>query len=109
VDPTVSPQGILLRQPNDKAGDARDGRRAAGLALIVRVVLSSGQLACQAGGVASVTGKMPVQRMRGMSRQRSESHRVGRLVPPLRCDWQAITRPPIALVRDVAAIARALA
>jgi hypothetical protein len=52
---------------------------------------------------------MPVQRMRGMSRQRSESHRVGRLVPPLRCDWQAITRPPIALVRDVAAIARALA
>ena len=36
-------QRILLRQANDKAGDARGRRRAAGLAPIARVVLARGQ------------------------------------------------------------------
>ena len=43
VDPAVSPERILLRQANDKAGDTRDCPRAAGLAAIARVVLARGQ------------------------------------------------------------------
>ena len=43
VDPAVSPHRVLLRQPNDKAGDARDRRRAAGLAAIAHVVPVGGQ------------------------------------------------------------------
>ena len=42
VDPAVSPQRILLRQPDDKAGDAPDCRRAARRALPARVVLLRG-------------------------------------------------------------------
>jgi hypothetical protein len=45
VDPAVSPQRIPLRQANDEAGDARDCRRAAGLASSARVVLSRGRFA----------------------------------------------------------------
>ena len=45
VDPAVSPQRILLRQPDDDAGDAGDRRRPAGLAPVARVVLTRGQLA----------------------------------------------------------------
>ena len=45
VDPAVSLQRILPSQANDKAGDARDCRRAAGLAPLARVVLARGQLA----------------------------------------------------------------
>ena len=45
VDPAVSPQRILLRQPNGKACDAPDCLRAAGLAPPARVVLSGGQFA----------------------------------------------------------------
>jgi hypothetical protein len=45
VDPAVSPQRILLRQPNDKAGDAGDRRRPAGLAPTPRFVLARSQLA----------------------------------------------------------------
>jgi hypothetical protein len=45
VDPAVPPQRILLRQANDQAGDARDRRRAAGLAPLARVVLVPGQFA----------------------------------------------------------------
>jgi hypothetical protein len=44
MDPAVSPQRILLRQANDKAGDARGRLRAAGLAPFARVVLARGQL-----------------------------------------------------------------
>lgn len=39
VDPAVSPQRILLRQANGKAGDARYCRRAPWLAPLARVVL----------------------------------------------------------------------
>ena len=39
VDPAVSPQRILLRQADDKAGDARDCRRAPWLAPLARAVL----------------------------------------------------------------------
>ena len=39
VDPAVSPQRILLRQADDKPGDARDRRRAPWLAPLARVVL----------------------------------------------------------------------
>jgi len=42
VDPAVSPRRILLRQPEDKAGDAPDCRRAARRALPARVVLLRG-------------------------------------------------------------------
>jgi hypothetical protein len=45
VDPAVSPQRILLRQPDDDAGDAGYRRRPAGLAPVARVVLTRGQLA----------------------------------------------------------------
>ena len=43
VDPAVAPQRILFRHANDKAGDAADRWRAAGLAALARVVLSRGQ------------------------------------------------------------------
>src|SRR5713226_8692519 len=44
VDAAISPERILLREANDKAGDARDRRRAAGwLAALARVVLARGQ------------------------------------------------------------------
>ena len=39
VDATVSPQWVLLRQPNDQAGVARDRQRAARPALLARAVL----------------------------------------------------------------------
>ena len=45
VDPAVSPQRILLRQPNDKACGAREYWRAAGLAPPARVVFLRGQIA----------------------------------------------------------------
>jgi len=45
VDPAVSPQRVLLRQPNDKAGDAPGCRRTTGRALLARVVLLRGQSA----------------------------------------------------------------
>src|SRR5258707_14002938 len=43
VDPAVSPQRILPRQADDKAGDARGRRRAPLLSLCARVVLVYGQ------------------------------------------------------------------
>ena len=42
VDPPVAPQRIFFRQANDKAGDAADCWRAAGLAPRARVILSRG-------------------------------------------------------------------
>jgi hypothetical protein len=45
LDPAVSPQRILLRQPNDQVGDARDCWRTAGLAPPARVVPSPRQFA----------------------------------------------------------------
>ena len=83
VDPAVSPQRILLRQTDDKAGDAPDCRRAARRALPARVVLLRGQLA--------VPGEQCRWRDRedvGPARtgyepgQRGEPHPVGRLVTP---------------------------
>jgi hypothetical protein len=78
----VSPQRILLRQPNDKAGDALDSRRPSGLAPFPRVVFHRGQLA------------VPGQQCRGRYRedlcpapagdepgQRGEPHPISRLVP----------------------------
>jgi len=82
VDPAVSPQRILLRQPNDQAGDARDCWRTAGLSPPARVVLSPRQFA------------VPGQQRRGRNRedfgpapagdepcQRGEPHPVSGLVP----------------------------
>jgi len=43
VDPAVPPQRILLRQADDEPGDARDRRRAAGLAPLARVIPLGGQ------------------------------------------------------------------
>jgi hypothetical protein len=82
VDPAVSPQRILLRQPNDQADDARDCWRTAGLTPSARVVLSPRQFA------------VPGQQRRGRNRedfgpaptgdeprQRGEPHPVCWLVP----------------------------
>jgi len=78
VDPAVvAPQRISFRQANDKAGDAADCRRAAGLALPARVVLSRflvSSLRCQASSVAGVTGKTPTQCPRGISCASAANH-----------------------------------
>ena len=81
VDPAVPPQRVLLRQADDEPGDARDRRRAAGLASLARVILLRGQPA------------MPGKERRGCHRedfgpavmryepgQRGEPDLVGRLV-----------------------------
>jgi hypothetical protein len=80
--PAVTPQRILLRQANDKAADARECWRAAGLTPLARVVLLRGQLA------------LPGQQRRGRDKkdpspaaaryepsQRSEPGPVSGLVP----------------------------
>jgi hypothetical protein len=61
VDPAVSPQRILLRQPDDKAGLRQ---------LLVSYLLAAG-LRCQASSVAGATAKTSVQRLQGRSRARS--------------------------------------
>ena len=82
VDPTVSPQRILLRQPDDQAGDARGFQRTAGLAPPARVVLSRGQLAVPGQQRRGRHGKdlcpAPAGKKPG---QRREQHPVSRLVP----------------------------
>jgi hypothetical protein len=45
VDPAVPPPRILPRQASDKAGNARDRRRAAGRAPLARVIFPRGQFA----------------------------------------------------------------
>jgi hypothetical protein len=82
VDPAVSPQRILLRQPDDKAGDARDCRRAPWLAPLARVVLLRRQPAVpgqqRRWRHGEDFGPAPA---RYKPRQRSEPGPVGRLVP----------------------------
>jgi hypothetical protein len=82
VDPAVSPQRILPRQADDKAGDARVCRRASWLAPLARVVLPRRQRA--------VPGQQRRWRHREdfgpaparyKPRQRGEPGPVGRLVP----------------------------
>src|SRR6266545_6726577 len=78
----LSAQRILLRQPDDKAGDAPGRRRTTGLALLARVVLSRGQ--------SAVPGKQR-RRRHGEDlcpappgeepRQRREPQPVSRVVP----------------------------
>src|SRR6185312_5328127 len=74
VDPAVSPQRILLRQPDDKAGDAPDCGRATRRALPALSYFFAASLRCQASNVAGVTGKTSVQRMRGISRASAPNH-----------------------------------
>ena len=83
VDPAVSPQRILLRQPNDKAGDAPDRRRQAGLARLRVSYLLAASLRCQASSIAGATAKTSVQRLRGISRaaQRTTPGRPTRNAP----------------------------
>jgi len=82
VDPAVSPERIFLRQANDKAGDAWDCRRAAGLAAIARVVLACGQPAVpgqqRRGRDGEDFGPAPA---REQPCQRGEPHPVRWLVP----------------------------
>ena len=53
-----------------------------GLRRLLMSYFFAASLRCQASSVAGVTGKTPVQRLRGRSlRQRGEPHPVGRLVP----------------------------
>jgi hypothetical protein len=85
VDAAITPQRILFRHADGEAGDARNRRRAAGLAPPARVVLSRSQLA--------VPGQQSRWRNREDAgpvpsgyqlRQRSEPYPLGRLVsyPP---------------------------
>jgi len=69
------PQRVLLRQANGKAGDARDRRRAAGLAPLLVSYLLAASLRCQASSVAGVTGKISAQRRRGSSRSCREEQK----------------------------------
>ena len=71
VDPAVSPQRILLRQPDDDAGDAGYRRRPPGLRQLLVSYLLAASLRCQ---LSSVTGKMPGQQLRGMSRASAANH-----------------------------------
>ncbi len=81
VDPAVSPQRILLRQANDEPGDARDRRRAAGLAPLARVILLCGQPAVpgeeRRGRHGEDFGPAPARYEPG---QRGEPYPVGRVV-----------------------------
>jgi len=82
VDPAVTPQRILLRQPDDEACDARGRRRAAGLEPLARVVLSRGQLAVPGQQRRGCHGKDPCPAPAGNKpSQRGEPRPVGRLVP----------------------------
>jgi len=82
VDPAVSPQRILLRQADDKAGDARACRRAPWLAPLARVVLLRRQPAVpgqqRRWRHGEDSGPAPA---RYKPRQRGEPGPVGRLVP----------------------------
>ena len=82
MDPAVSPQRILPCQANDQAGDARDRRRAAGLAPLARVVLAASQFAVpgqeRRGRHGEDVGPAPA---RQEPCQRGEPHPVARLVP----------------------------
>ena len=85
LDPAVSPQRILLRQPDDKAGDAGNRRRPTGLAAVARIVLARGQLAVpgqqRRWRHGEDFGPAPAGQEPG---QRGEPYPVGRLVthPP---------------------------
>jgi hypothetical protein len=74
MDPAVSPQRILLRRPNDKAGDAGTVGGRPGLRQLLVSYLLAASLWCQASSVAGVTAKTLVQRLRGMSRASAASH-----------------------------------
>jgi hypothetical protein len=86
VDPAVSPQRILLRQADDKPGDARDRRRAPWLSPLAGVVLLRRQPA--------VLGQQRRWRhgedfspapARDKPRQRGEPGPAGRLIPHPAC------------------------
>jgi hypothetical protein len=82
VDPAVPPQRILLRQANDKAGDARDRGRAAGPAAIAHVVPARGQPAVPGQHRSGRDGKDIGPAPAGEQPcQRGEPHPVCWLVP----------------------------
>ena len=54
-----------------------------GLRRLLVSYLLPASLRCQARSVAGVTGKIPVQRLRGRSRANAANHPVARLVPHL--------------------------
>jgi hypothetical protein len=74
MDPAVSPQRILLRQPDNKAGDAEHVGGRPGLRRMLVSYLPAASWRCQASSVAGVTGKTSVQRLRGMSRASAANH-----------------------------------
>ena len=82
VDPAVSPQRILLRQPDGKPGDAPGCRRTTGLALLARVVLSRGQSAVPGQQRRRRHGEDLCPAPAGeQPRQRREPQPVSRVVP----------------------------
>ena len=74
VDPAVSPQRILLRQPDDDGAMLGTVAGRPGLRRLPVSYLPGASLRCQASSVAGVTGKTPVQRSRGMSRASAANH-----------------------------------
>ena len=82
VDPAVSPQRILLRQPNDMAAMPGTRRRAAGLAAIAHVVPVGGQPAVPGQECRWLDGEDFGPPPAGYEpRQRSEPRPVSWLVP----------------------------
>ena len=76
------PQRILPCQPNDQASDARDRRRAAGLAPLARVVLAASEFAMPGQERRGRHGEDPDPApARQEPCQRGEPHPVARLVP----------------------------
>jgi hypothetical protein len=80
--PAVSPQRILLCQANHQAADARERRRAAGLAPPARVVLAASELAVPGQERRGRHGEdFGPALARNTPCQRGEPHPVARLVP----------------------------
>ena len=82
MDPAVSLQRVLLRQPNGKAGDAPGCRRSAGLAPVARIVLLRTQFAVPGQQCRWGHGEdfRPAP-AREEPRQRGEPYPVSRVVP----------------------------
>jgi hypothetical protein len=74
VDPAISRERVLLREANDKAGDAGTVGGRPDVRLWLVSYLLAVNLRCQASSVAGVTGKISVQHWRGSSRASAASH-----------------------------------
>jgi hypothetical protein len=81
MDTAVSPQGFSCASRTARRVMPGTVAGRPGLRRLLVSYLFAASLRCQASSVAGVTGKMPVQCLRGKSRASGEPHPVGRLVP----------------------------